>query len=361
MRIRNFLIVAAVALSASFAAADSYDFVIPAAGTGAGANGSQWQSEVSLFNTGKELLLVKLSYFNSDGAVKSIDVPLEGRASRTLSDIVRNDFGQTAGTGAIVVDTTDTLRSKLVVGSRTFNSSAAGEFGQDIPALTSLQVLGAGDTAILLAPSNAAANRFNFGVFASEATNVEWTLLRKDGSAAATKTASYKAESQTQYNSGATTFFGAEAADGDIVSAKLVSGSAWIYGSAVNQMSGDPTYVPSTRVRENLLPRVLGLDIDQDGIAEYLDANGDGVIDTALDIPTANFPVYLRVIAADPESQTLNYTIVSGGGADAFVLDSEGTVFWKPSVGLRGTSGNLVVRINDGTDSVDVTIPVNFR
>jgi hypothetical protein len=360
MNFKKTIIAASIALTAGFASADSFDFVIPAAGTGAGANNSQWQSEITIHNAGQELLLLKLSYHDATGALRSLDLPMPGRTTKTLPDTVKNDFGQTQSTGAIVVDTDDVLRNKLSITSRTFNLSPAGEFGQDIPALTAAQSIAFGDTGMLNGPANAAANRFNFGIFASEETTIEWRLVRRDGTIARSIVKTYKGSTQTQHSAGVTTLFGDTPQDNDVIHANVRSGHAWIYGSIVNNQSGDPTYVPGGRTRENMLPEVLGVDIERDGVIDFRDANQDGVLDEALDLATANFPNVFQVVAKDPERKDLTFTIV-GTGTSAQNYDGIGTIIWSPSVGLKGTSGALVVRISDGVDSVDFRIPVNYR
>jgi len=360
MNFRTTLIAASIALTAGFASADSFDYVIPASGTGPGANGSQWQSEITIHNAGQELLLLKLSYHDTTGALRSIDLPMPGRSTKSLPDTVKNDFGQTQSTGAIVIDTDDALRGKLSITSRTFNLSPAGEFGQDIPALTAAQSVAFGDTGILNGPSNAAANRFNFGIFAETETTIEWRLLRRDGAIAKSIVKTYKAATQTQHSAGVATLFGETPRDNDVVHAKVRSGHAWIYGSVINNQTGDPTYIPAGRTRENLLPEVLGVDINHDGVVDYRDANQDGVLDQALEIATANFPSVFRVVANDPEKSDLTFTIL-GGDSTARLYDGVGTIIWSPSVGLKGASGKMVVRISDGIDTVDFTIPVNFR
>lgn len=359
MNFKKTLIAASLVLTAGFASADSIDFLIPAAGTGPGANGSQWQSEVTIHNAGQELLLVKLTYHDGTGALRSIDLPMPARSTKSLPDTVKIDFGQAQSTGAIVIDTADEFRGKLAITSRTFNLSPAGEFGQDIPALTASQSLLIGDTGILNGPANAGANRFNFGVFASHDSTIEWRLVRRDGTIAKSVQKSHKAGAHTQYNGGVAALFGESAQDNDVVHALVRSGQVWIYGSVVNNQTGDPTYVPSGKTRENLLPGVLGIDTNRDGVLDYFDANGDGVLDETLKIATGRFPNDFRILATDPEKARVTFTIVESDGSVRF-LDSAGMITWWPSAAFNGQSGKLIIRVSDGIDSVDFTIPVLY-
>ncbi|MBI2213572.1 MAG: hypothetical protein HYU52_07990 [Acidobacteria bacterium] len=359
MNFKKSLIAASIALTAGFASADSIDFLIPAAGTGPGANNSQWQSEVTIHNAGQNVLLLKLTYHDGTGALKSIDLPMPARSTKSLHDTVKNDFAQTQSTGAIVIDTDDEFRGKLAITSRTFNLSPTGEFGQDIPALTSAQSLLLGDTGILNGPANAAANRFNFGLFVAQDATIEWRLIRRDGTMAKSVLKSHKAGAHTQYNGGVSALFGDNAQDNDVIHALVRSGQVWIYGSVVNNQTGDPTYVPSGKTRENLLPSVLGIDTNRDGVLDYLDANGDGVLDETLKIATGRFPNDFRILAADPEKANVTFTIAESDGSVRF-LDSAGLITWWPSAALNGTTGKLVIRVSDGIDSIDFTIPVLY-
>lgn len=359
MKLKNAIIAASIALTAGIASADDLDFVIPAAGTGPGANASQWQSEVTIHNAGQELILLKLTYHDMTGTVGSIELPMPARTTKSLNDTVRNDFGQTQSTGAIVIDTDDALRGKLAITSRTFNVAPTGEFGQDIPALTASQSLVVGDTGVLNGPTNAAANRFNFGIFPAQDSSVEWRLVRRNGTVAKSVTKSYETGKHLQYNGGISALFGESPQDNDVIHAIVRSGRVWIYGSVVNNQTGDPTYVPAGRTRENLLPEVLGIDTNLDGVIDFVDGNGDGVLDQALKIATGRFPNDFQIFAVDPEQANLTFTIVESDGSVRF-RDDHGAMTWWPNAGFKGTTGKLVVRVSDGIDSVDFTIPALY-
>lgn len=357
---KSILTTAIVTLAAASAfATTAPDFVIPVAGTGPGANSSQWQTEVTLHNAGADPLLLTIAFHDATGKTGSFDLTLGARETTSVQDIVASKFGKAQATGGLVITTNEVLRQKLAVTSRTFNLSPTGEFGQDIPALGASEALVTGDTAVVNGPSNAAATRFNFGIFTIAPTEVEWTLLRKDGTVAKTVTRSYEEGVQLQYNDGVTALLGETRQDNDVVNAKLLSGTAYVYGSIANNATGDPTFVPSGRTRENLLPVFLGVDLDENGTADIVDANHDGVLDGPVDVPTSGFPSFFRVLAADPEHKSLTYSIANT--VTGARIDSNGTVQWFPTSADKGTTGTLVISVSDGTDSADFTIPVNFR
>src|SRR5204863_3511454 len=131
-----------------------------------GFNGSQWQSEITLHNTSNSSAVISMTFHDANGAEESTSVTLGARATMTISDIVANNFGVQAGTGAIEIRVPDNMGDRVVINSRTFNSSAAGQFGQDVPAIDVNDAATAGDTIVLQTPSSAAENRFNFGLYA---------------------------------------------------------------------------------------------------------------------------------------------------------------------------------------------------
>lgn len=351
---------ATLATSALFAATTP-QLIIPAAGTGPGVNNSQWQSEVVLHNAGAQPITVTLRFHDRLGAGDSFQVTVPPRGTSVISDILATRFNQTGSvTGAVVIEADPAVVGKLAVTSRTFNRSAAGEFGQDIPAIAVSNTLGKDDSGILTAPSDALAYRFNFGVFAVEATTIQWRLFRRDGTLAGEVQRSYATGVHAQYNDGVRALLGSEPANSDIVSARVLSGKAIVYGSAVNQATNDPTFVPGIRTRENLNVQILGIDLDEDGVIDVADADQNGVLDEAIDVFTSTFPNYFRIVASDPEGSTLSYQLVNAP-RDAVLIEPAGTIQWVPGADVRGTTTSLRVRVSDGTDATELIIPVIFR
>lgn len=354
---------AASILFAGSAVAASPDLVIPAAAATEGAGGTRWISDVILHNAGILDTPVTLSFHTSAGSQGQGEALLPARSTIILRDIVGAIFGLQNITGSIHIDTDDFLAQKLAVTSRTYNIGSVGgrgEFGQDIPALPVSGSLGAGDTGVITGPADIGTTRFNFGLAAAEDTTILWRLLRNTGGVAGEVEISYTAGTHTQHNNGVSALFSATPRNGDVIHAVIQEGRAYFYGSVINNITGDPSYVPAIRVRENVAVVILGVDLDEDGQADVLDADGNGVLDQPITLGTASFPNFFRIIAEDPEGQPLTYTLVNAP-LDATLIDNIGTVQWYPGGDLRGTSGSLTVRVSDGTDSSELIIPVLFR
>ena len=358
MKFRNLISTAALALLP--VAASAATLIVPAAGTGPGASGSQWQSELTIHNAAPRAATVNVTFHQGKQVLGPVSVTLQARETESIADIVKTKFGVAAGTGALVLDAEDRAARSLAVTSRTFNTSAQGEFGQDIPAIDVTGAARAGDLAILSAPSEAATNRFNFGVYAVEATDVTWQVLRADGSVAATKSASYAAGEHVQYGFGVATFLGTNPADNDTVQARVTSGKAVFYGSMINA-TGDPTFVPGVRTRDDVVITFAGVDLDENGTVDIADANKDGVLDAPIEVITSMYPDYFRIVATGEFGETLTYEIVTSPATKSDVLDANGTVRLIAAGDLRNTSGEVQVKIKAGTAETIVTIPVKFQ
>jgi hypothetical protein len=339
-------------------AAGATTLIVPASGTGPGANDSHWQTELTLHNTSGSAITATLTFHDAAGAGGTSAVTVAPRATVAIADVVASRFGLTAATGAIEINFDSAFAQKLIVSSRTFNKSPAGEFGQDIPAVDQAAAASAGNLIVLSGPSSATDSRFNFGVYALTASSVQWQLVRADGTVAASKDISYAAGTQYQYNFGINTLFNASAADNDTVHATVTSGLALAYGSIINNASGDPTYVPGVRAISDLRINFLGVDFGDTGTINIADANHDGILDRPVDIQTGTFPVAFRVVVSSATPATFE---LLDAPADVKFFDARGGILWTPNAGSSGTSTFLRLRVTaDGATEI-ITIPVNIR
>src|SRR5213592_3460810 len=255
MNMKRIITLAAMALLP--VAASAATFVVPAAGTGGGANGSQWQTELTLHSTSSTVMTVNLVFHDRNGAAETSSVQLAPRSTVALSDVVKTRFNREAATGAIEIIVDDAFATKLAIASRTFNTSENGEFGQDIPAINLADAAVAGHTVVLAAPANAIDNRFNGGLYAATAASVRWELVRADGTTVKSIETDYAAGTQNQYNLMAETFFGESAANSDAILATITKGTVIGYGSAINNRTGDPNYVPGVETTSDIRVQFL--------------------------------------------------------------------------------------------------------
>jgi len=355
MRFKNVMILMAAALLPL--AANAATFIVPAAGTGPGANDSHWQSELTLHSTSASAISVTLRFHDSSGAQQTTDATINPRGSITIADIVNTRFGRQSATGAIEIIVPDSAANRIAITSRTFNASASGQFGQDIPAVNTNDAAGAGDVVVLQAPSSASDTRFNFGLYAVTDAKVRWELVRADGTTASPSIAeqTYAAGTQFQFNQGITNLLGQTARDNDAVHAVVTGGKIIAYGSAVQNSTGDPSFVPGIRVRADIKLNFLGVDLDENGTIDVADADHDGVLDQPIDIFTLGYPNFFRVVVEGPAT----LEIIEAPSAAAVV--GAQTIEWSAPGDMRGTTGVLKIRATVNGVSEVLTIPANFR
>lgn len=357
MKFRNVIVAAAVA--ALPFAAQAATLIVPAAGTGPGANASQWQSELTLHSAAPRAIDVSLSFHQGTNVLGPVPFVLAPRTTDSIDDVVHTKFGLASGSGALVIEMTDRDAKSVAVTSRTFNVSPTGEFGQDIPSVDSNAALRAGDIASIPGPAAIAGNRFNFGIYATEAATIEWQVVRADGTLGALKTVTYAAGTHAQYNSGIETLIGSTPQDNDTVHARVISGRAIFYGSTINA-TGDPTFVPGIRTREDILILLTGVDLDENGTVDVRDNDGDGVLDAPVEILRTVFGNYFKVVARGEFGEDVTFEIVSAP-ARTQLLDANGTLLVVAGAETTAATGEIVLRVNSEGFSQLITIPVVFR
>ena len=351
MKMHRMIILTAMAILPI--AAGAATFIVPAAGTGAGANGSHWQTELTLHSNSTTAMNVALTFHDRNGAAATTAVTLAPRSTVAIDDIVKTRFGADNATGAVEIVVDDAFANKLAIASRTFNSSENGEFGQDIPAINVKNAAVAGQTVVLTAPANAVDNRFNAGLYAAADSTVRWDLVRADGTLVKSVTLDYAAGTQFQHNLAVESIFGETPANSDALLGLVIKGKVIAYGSAINNRTGDPTYVPGIGTASDIRVQFLGIDYNLDDKVEIPDADHDGVADSPLNIyATFPWPNSFRLIVAgsNPKFELVN-------PRDDMTLTSDGYMIWKPS---DESVDSLQVRVTvDGVTDV-ITIPIKF-
>src|SRR3954453_4591759 len=148
-------ILAAVFVTLLALTAGATTLVVPASGTGPGANDSHWQTELTLHNLSASAITATLTFHDLLGSAGTSTVTVASHKTVSIADVVASRFGRGAATGAIEVTFDSAFAQKLTVSSRTFNKSGAREFGQDIPAVDQTTIPDAGSTLGLSGPSSA--------------------------------------------------------------------------------------------------------------------------------------------------------------------------------------------------------------
>lgn len=340
-------------------AASATNLVIPVAGSVAGANDSRWQTEVTFHNSTSRQAEVLMTFRSAEGAAVQKNLQVPARKTVSVQDIVRTMFQHQNAIGAIEIADADSDPRNLAITARTTNVSASGDFGQDIPAVALVDAAKTGSVTAINGPSSSTKSRFNFGLYVIGETTVTWDLLRADGTVGATRTMTYTGATQHQYNNGIVSLLNATPQDNDVVHATLVRGSAVFYGSVIDQLTGDPSYVPGIITFVDPTVRLLGIDRDLNGSIDIGDSNNDGTLDAAIEAYTLGFPNYFRIFTEAEGGETVTYEIIAAP-ADVRMTGSN-EIQLAPSAAVKGTTGEIKIRATTSSGRVTIlTFPVKF-
>ena len=229
-----------------------------------GVGGSQWRTELSLFNAGTDSANVTLAFIpGAGGAVQTRSLFLQPRQSLTYANALLDVFGMTSGAGALSIEATSATSSpNLRVSSRTFTNGTNGTYGQSVPDVGTGSLP---DTLYLTGLASSASFRTNVGVVnrTSAALTSLLTLYASDGTLLGGANVHVPPNSFQQ--SALTSLFPEIASRSlDTVSLKVVSSAAdavSVYASVVDNRTQDPIYVqglaaPTTSDSSLIVPAV---------------------------------------------------------------------------------------------------------
>jgi len=232
-------------------AASATRFILPGA---ANLNtGSQnWRTDMRIFNPSTQQSDITLTYLPQRGETtqsKTATLSVLPGETKNLDGIVLALFGLSGVTGGAVHVTT-AASSSLIVSGRTYtdDSVSGGTYGQFIPAVTAAQSIGLTDRALqVLQLEQSSRFRTNLGIAetAGKPVTVEVSLVLPDTKVTPKVQITLQPYEFMQppiiSSLGITTAYNAR------VALRVISGDGKItaYGSVIDQVTGDPTYVPA--------------------------------------------------------------------------------------------------------------------
>jgi subtilisin-like proprotein convertase family protein len=224
---------------------------IAAVGRTAGAEGTQFISDVRIFNGGSTAanVMVIFTPAGADGtttfdAVRLVIAPQQTLA---LDDVVGRTF-HAAGVGNLELQG-DT--SKLLVTSRTYNGVAGRTYGQFIPSAATNDAVALSEPPLFIPQlQNTDAFRTNIGFAEVNGGSGTVRVTLYDGGHQLLGTNDYPL---LPYSQGQVAILGGRAgthAEAVHAEVQVASGGARViaYGSVVDNISGDPIYVPARRL-----------------------------------------------------------------------------------------------------------------
>ena len=213
-----------------------------AAARKSGAGGSLWRTNLGAFNPSGSLVNALVRYRRSGGGTVSKTVSIPARSQVVLDDVV--GFLGSGGSGSLEVSSDQ----ELLVGSRTYNQSSTGTFGQFLDGYRPSEVFSAGDIVWLTMLEETAAFRTNIGFTNSGSTSamLQVTLFNSSGGQLTIFTVPVPVGSNVQENQPFLNRAGSSDIRAATASVEIMSGSGVIvYGSVVDNLTGDPTTIPA--------------------------------------------------------------------------------------------------------------------
>jgi hypothetical protein len=208
-----------------------------------------WVSDLRVFNAGDTSTPARLTFYpmgNPAGAI-SRDITLEPGEIEVLNNVLVNTFGLTADAGGSIVITTPSETS-LTATARTYNQTSSGTYGQYIPGVTVAESIGIDDRALqILQVEQSSRFRTNIGVneTSGRPVTIEVSLITPDSFVTPVVTIGLAANEFRQI--GLVDFSPDGAVYNGRVTVKVVGGEGKVtaYGSAIDAITQDPTYVPA--------------------------------------------------------------------------------------------------------------------
>jgi uncharacterized repeat protein (TIGR01451 family) len=208
---------------------------------------AKWRSDVRIFNYGAASQPATLTFFPIGSAPRTATITANAGQVLALDNVVKTLFGGDNLGGVIHLDTEQA--SSFVVTGRTYNETANGSFGQFIPAVTVAESAGAADarTLHILQVEDSVRHRTNIGI--AEVTGqpavVELMIILPDSKITPVVEIPLAANEFRQFAPIR------ELALGNVYNARVtirvISGSGRVtaYGAVIDELTGDPTYVPA--------------------------------------------------------------------------------------------------------------------
>jgi hypothetical protein len=204
---------------------------------------ASWRSDLRIFNAGSSSTTATLSYYPN--SANPVTKTINAGEVLVVDNALQNLYGLTNSGGQIIVTTPST--SNLVVTARTYNQTSNGTYGQFIPGVTPAQSVGFNERTLqLLQLEQSDRYRTNIGVSETngQPVDLEVTVVPSDSKVVGKVALHLDAYQFTQFSLndfGFGTLYNAR------VTVKATSGSGRItaYGSVIDQITQDPTYVPA--------------------------------------------------------------------------------------------------------------------
>ncbi|MEJ5165475.1 MAG: hypothetical protein WHV67_00425 [Thermoanaerobaculia bacterium] len=212
------------------------EIIVPVVANTAGAQGSYWKSDLWLFNPYDEEIRGKI-FFKPSG----ISTPDEQGMDFSIGAkqvIQYTNFPEmlgVKGAGAAKIQMQGTKAPKVKVS--TYNQIGEKELMQGMNGFALEELLTGGEKAHLIGVKDISKYRFNIGVYAEQESEIIFEVYDEFGNKLYETTKQFPEKYHIQQD--AKTFLGIEVPANARITAKMNSGKAKIYGSGIQNNSGD--------------------------------------------------------------------------------------------------------------------------
>lgn len=213
--------------------------ILPVIGRFPGDGGTQWRTDVFIFNPYADQTTVTLKFYDGAGLRQHTAV-LDGFKSLSLPDVVLNTFGMTNGGGPLEIESTTRIEAR----ARIFNSgNPAGQFGQSVVGIAEDRL----SRQASLYGLSGLGSRVNIGVMNPHDHPVTVGLSVADRNNASLHSETFDVPPHTYRQfSNIFTLFGIPAQDGVRVSFNEFDDPIYGYASEVRNDTGDAVFVFGT-------------------------------------------------------------------------------------------------------------------
>ncbi len=215
---------------------------IAASAHAAGANDSQWRSDVALLNLAGAEASVELRFHGDNGEVTTQSLAVANGQQTVLADVV--DWLGREGGGAIEV----VCNQPVLLTSRTYNLGNAGSFGQFLDGEPAAAAAGLGDRRWLPQLAQNAAFRTNIGLLNTSANDARVLVRLFDGNGAelAVMGPTLSPGERRQIQEPYLHIAGRSDIDAGYITVEVRDGGGVLcYASVIDNMTNDPTTIPA--------------------------------------------------------------------------------------------------------------------
>jgi hypothetical protein len=246
MKFAKLLLVVVLLATAALAGTPGTELFIPAGAKASGAGGTDWRSDLRIFNPNSSAVDVTIYYLPRAifaGDADSQVVHVEAMQVQMFENILVNLFGKTTNTaGAFRL----TCSLPILAESRIWTPGTTGSYGQRIPGVPKGQSVDAGSNSDLIYVDNTSAFRTNGGFVdtTGSGSTLTVTAYASDGTVAGTPMNVTLGAYEPKQLDGILAQLGVAGSSQNYrVNVLVNTGSVIPYASQVDNASGDPIYI----------------------------------------------------------------------------------------------------------------------